>query len=274
MTSAASAIEYGASAPGDGISVTVSSLRVRVPHCLRAALNGSGSCSAGCQAQRRLGLFADFMVRLAVCARAGRGGETGGAQRLRCWHGELDSRHPRGARRVAGRRVLFTTIGAAVSAEDGAQGDHPTAEADEDIRGVDRNAGTGDPQEPRTPWSRPVQFLVRRQPSARARRRDHSARRQDRDPPPRRCRPRRSHPSAGRPPAGVSGAYTSHPSELGVPFEDVEIETTLGPAPAWLIPADSGAGHWVIQVHGRGASARSACGRCPCSTSRATSPRC
>lgn len=43
--------------------------------------------------------------------------------------------------------------------------------------------------------------------------------------------------------------------DLGMPWEDVMIPTDLGPAPAWLIPAeDPKPGHWMIHVHGRGAS--------------------
>ena len=45
--------------------------------------------------------------------------------------------------------------------------------------------------------------------------------------------------------------YYLTPADLDVPFEDVDVETELGPAPAWFVPA----GHerdWVIQVHGRG----------------------
>ncbi|BDI22839.1 alpha/beta hydrolase [Herbiconiux sp. L3-i23] len=46
------------------------------------------------------------------------------------------------------------------------------------------------------------------------------------------------------------------PREIGVPFENVRVQTTLGPAPAWLVPAavDDGSdpsARWVIQVHGR-----------------------
>jgi alpha-beta hydrolase superfamily lysophospholipase len=50
-----------------------------------------------------------------------------------------------------------------------------------------------------------------------------------------------------------NGWYYLYPSDLGVAYEDVEIATELGPAPAWLVPAPAGAepGRWVIQVHGR-----------------------
>ena len=44
------------------------------------------------------------------------------------------------------------------------------------------------------------------------------------------------------------------PADLGVPFENVSIDTEFGRAPAWLIQQESGAASstWVIGVHGRG----------------------
>lgn len=48
-----------------------------------------------------------------------------------------------------------------------------------------------------------------------------------------------------------SGWFYTGPAELGFPFEDVEIETEFGPAPAWLVPADVPTTRWVIEVHGR-----------------------
>jgi alpha-beta hydrolase superfamily lysophospholipase len=58
----------------------------------------------------------------------------------------------------------------------------------------------------------------------------------------------------------LSGWLYLGPWDLGVPFEDVEIDTPLGAAPAWLIPApatgeepgEESDNDWVIQVHGRG----------------------
>jgi uncharacterized protein len=38
---------------------------------------------------------------------------------------------------------------------------------------------------------------------------------------------------------------------LGLPYEDVEFDTPLGAAPAWLIPGTSST--WVVYTHGRGA---------------------
>ncbi|MCH6470546.1 alpha/beta hydrolase family protein [Sinomonas terrae] len=52
-----------------------------------------------------------------------------------------------------------------------------------------------------------------------------------------------------------SGVVYSSPADLGYDFEDVLIETELGVAPAWLVPAPNGATTtWAIMVHGRGAT--------------------
>jgi pimeloyl-ACP methyl ester carboxylesterase len=48
-----------------------------------------------------------------------------------------------------------------------------------------------------------------------------------------------------------SWVYLS-PADLEVPFDTVQIETGIGPAPAWLIPAVNGRERWLIGVHGRG----------------------
>ena len=48
-----------------------------------------------------------------------------------------------------------------------------------------------------------------------------------------------------------SGWFYTGPEDLGFPFEDVVIDTELGPAPAWLIPAELPSRRWVIEVHGR-----------------------
>jgi alpha-beta hydrolase superfamily lysophospholipase len=51
----------------------------------------------------------------------------------------------------------------------------------------------------------------------------------------------------------ISGWFYIHPRELGVPVEEVEVSTSVGPAPAWFVPApDEASTKWVIQVHGRG----------------------
>ncbi|WBM80476.1 alpha/beta fold hydrolase [Cryobacterium breve] len=52
---------------------------------------------------------------------------------------------------------------------------------------------------------------------------------------------------------GRLGGYSYlGPWDLGLPFEQVQVQTELGPAPAWLLPAERPDGRWVIQVHGRG----------------------
>jgi alpha-beta hydrolase superfamily lysophospholipase len=59
---------------------------------------------------------------------------------------------------------------------------------------------------------------------------------------------------------GMSGTYSPDPMvALGLSFSEVAIPMELGPAPAWLIPADPkaeaglSAGTWVITVHGSSA---------------------
>ena len=51
----------------------------------------------------------------------------------------------------------------------------------------------------------------------------------------------------------MSGWYHLGPWELGHEYENVVVETPLGPAPAWFVPAAEPSDRWVIQVHGRGA---------------------
>ena len=51
--------------------------------------------------------------------------------------------------------------------------------------------------------------------------------------------------------ARFSGWFYLSPLELGVDYRDVTIDTPLGAAPAWLIPAEGDSTRWVIQVHGR-----------------------
>ncbi|MEO5920735.1 MAG: alpha/beta fold hydrolase [Pseudolysinimonas sp.] len=51
----------------------------------------------------------------------------------------------------------------------------------------------------------------------------------------------------------MSGWFHLSPRDLGFPYRDVKIDTPLGPAPAWLVPAERAtAKRWVINVHGRG----------------------
>lgn len=51
----------------------------------------------------------------------------------------------------------------------------------------------------------------------------------------------------------IGAWYYLGPWELDVPYEDVIVETPLGPAPAWLFPSRRGRSRWVIHVHGRAA---------------------
>ena len=51
----------------------------------------------------------------------------------------------------------------------------------------------------------------------------------------------------------INASFHLGPWELGHRYENVVVETSLGPAPAWLVPAASPSDRWVIQVHGRGA---------------------
>lgn len=50
-----------------------------------------------------------------------------------------------------------------------------------------------------------------------------------------------------------SGWLYTGPADLGFEWSEVNVPTPVGPAPAWLIPADTAppSTHWVIQVHGR-----------------------
>ncbi|MDR5700416.1 alpha/beta hydrolase family protein [Agromyces aerolatus] len=51
----------------------------------------------------------------------------------------------------------------------------------------------------------------------------------------------------------LDGWYYLGPWEFGHGYENVVVQTPLGPAPAWYIPSAEPGGRWVIQVHGRGA---------------------
>jgi dienelactone hydrolase len=50
----------------------------------------------------------------------------------------------------------------------------------------------------------------------------------------------------------LAGWFYLGPEQLGFPFEDVEIATPLGAAPAWVIPAEKPSTRWLIGTHGRG----------------------
>jgi pimeloyl-ACP methyl ester carboxylesterase len=49
----------------------------------------------------------------------------------------------------------------------------------------------------------------------------------------------------------LSGWVYLGPWDLGFPYQDVHVQTPLGPAPGWLVPAAEATDRWVIQVHGR-----------------------
>jgi len=50
----------------------------------------------------------------------------------------------------------------------------------------------------------------------------------------------------------LSGWFHLSPRDLPFAYRDVTVDTPLGPAPGWLIPAEGGTGtRWVINVHGR-----------------------
>jgi dienelactone hydrolase len=50
----------------------------------------------------------------------------------------------------------------------------------------------------------------------------------------------------------IAGWFYLDPAELGIEWADVLIDTPMGPAPAWLIPAERKTGRWLVGVHGRG----------------------
>ena len=54
--------------------------------------------------------------------------------------------------------------------------------------------------------------------------------------------------------ATFSGWYYVHPSELHIPYREVDIPSPVGTCPAWLFPAKHGGDSttWVINIHGRG----------------------
>jgi len=62
--------------------------------------------------------------------------------------------------------------------------------------------------------------------------------------------------AAGMPKPGdnarTSGWFYLTPAGVGLEFSEVEVETELGPAPAWLIPAAEPGTTWAIHIHGRG----------------------
>ena len=55
--------------------------------------------------------------------------------------------------------------------------------------------------------------------------------------------------------AALSGNWLLEPEELNEPLEEVLVETSLGPAPAWILGAQD-SDTWCIQVHGRATTRR------------------
>lgn len=51
----------------------------------------------------------------------------------------------------------------------------------------------------------------------------------------------------------IDGWYFLGPWELDVPYREAVVQTPLGAAPAWSVPADAPTDRWVVHVHGRGA---------------------
>lgn len=52
----------------------------------------------------------------------------------------------------------------------------------------------------------------------------------------------------------LSGVIYDSPADIGIGFQDIQISTKSGPAPAWLVPGTSHKNTWAICVHGRGAN--------------------
>ncbi|MGV8912337.1 MAG: alpha/beta hydrolase family protein [Rhodoglobus sp.] len=52
--------------------------------------------------------------------------------------------------------------------------------------------------------------------------------------------------------ARTSGWFYLNPADIGLSYEEIFIETELGRAPAWLVPAALPSTTWAIHVHGRG----------------------
>jgi pimeloyl-ACP methyl ester carboxylesterase len=50
----------------------------------------------------------------------------------------------------------------------------------------------------------------------------------------------------------LAGWFYLSPEELEVPYREVLIDSPVGPAPAWFVPAAEGSGRWLIAAHGRG----------------------
>ncbi|WP_051297566.1 alpha/beta hydrolase [Brevibacterium album] len=53
-----------------------------------------------------------------------------------------------------------------------------------------------------------------------------------------------------------TGSVFTHPSQTGVPYEDITLHSDVGELPAWLLPTSAAepADTWAVMVHGRGAT--------------------
>jgi len=61
-------------------------------------------------------------------------------------------------------------------------------------------------------------------------------------------------PPPGSPAVIDAGPYDPDPGARALRFDDVLVETPLGPSPAWFVPASGR--DWVVLVHGRGGARR------------------
>ena len=63
-------------------------------------------------------------------------------------------------------------------------------------------------------------------------------------------------PAVGTAAALDTGPFDPDPAARGLAFDEVSVPTSLGPCPAWYVPAAGDT--WVIMVHGRGGTRREA----------------
>ncbi|MFC5996135.1 alpha/beta hydrolase family protein [Pseudonocardia hispaniensis] len=63
-------------------------------------------------------------------------------------------------------------------------------------------------------------------------------------------------PAAGTLAVLDAGPYDPDPGARGLEFTEVDVPTSLGPAPAWWVPGSGDT--WVVHVHGRGGARREA----------------
>jgi len=71
--------------------------------------------------------------------------------------------------------------------------------------------------------------------------------------------PLQGRPAPGQPVAVDIGSYPGDPSTaVGLPFQELTLNSTLGDFPAWYVPAAATRGTWAVFVHGHDASRREA----------------